>query len=460
MKFKYHKNSAYLFLLRLFMLAFDLIGLNLIIVLIYYRARSLFPPQSINEIYIFGIYNLSWAVLSIILKTYSKSFNFNFSLKRSIGTYFLHFVLNLAIIYIFLNNENPSIFYITYYYLAGFLFIPASRFISQYIINLLDKNFKLKKQVAILGNGPIFEKFKGHLESEESGCELVEINHTFNSSDIKSKLYQVIKVGRRLNLEDVYTTYIPESEAEYLELCKYAENNFIKLKFIPGKESKHQIYYNYNFEFGLPIISFSKSPLDNLENRIIKRFFDILLSSIVIVTILSWLWPIISLLIKIDSKGPVLFKQMRNGKNNKPFVCLKFRTMVPNRESNLNQATKNDHRFTKIGKILRKTNLDELPQFFNVLRGEMSIVGPRPHMLKHTKDYSSIIDSYMRRQYIKPGISGYAQVNGFRGNLDKNMMEKRVKYDIYYIQNWSPWFDLNIAIKTIKLTINGDKNAY
>jgi putative colanic acid biosynthesis UDP-glucose lipid carrier transferase len=134
--------------------------------------------------------------------------------------------------------------------------------------------------------------------------------------------------------------------------------------------------------------------------------------------------------------------------------------MVPNRESNLNQATKNDHRFTKIGKILRKTNLDELPQFFNVLRGEMSIVGPRPHMLKHTKDYSSIIDSYMRRQYIKPGISGYAQVNGFRGNLDKNMMEKRVKYDIYYIQNWSPWFDLNIAIKTIKLTINGDKNAY
>ena len=180
----------------------------------------------------------------------------------------------------------------------------------------------------------------------------------------------------------------------------------------------------------------------------------------VILFFLSWLFPIIALLIKLDSKGPVIFKQLRSGRKNQPFYCFKFRTMVPNEEKDLVQATRNDSRFTQIGKFLRKTNLDELPQFFNVLIGQMSIIGPRPYMLSHTEQYSNSVDSYMQRHFIKPGISGWAQVNGFRGDLNQEKMEVRVKYDLHYLYNWNMWVDFEILLKTIEVTVMGDENAY
>ncbi|WP_374949653.1 sugar transferase [Mucilaginibacter sp.] len=195
------------------------------------------------------------------------------------------------------------------------------------------------------------------------------------------------------------------------------------------------------------------------RSRTLKRIFDIIVSLTVIVLVLSWLLPILVVLIKLESAGPGIFKQERSGRNNKPFWCYKFRSM---RVNNLAvQATKGDYRTTKIGAFMRRTSMDELPQFFNVLFGEMSIVGPRPHMLKHTEEYSLIIDQYMDRHYLRPGITGWAQVNGYRGEIkDHDQIVKRVEHDMWYIENWTVTGDINIIINTFISVIKGDENAY
>ena len=201
-------------------------------------------------------------------------------------------------------------------------------------------------------------------------------------------------------------------------------------------------------------------PLQDEFNRLIKRIFDIIFSSIAIILVLSWLLPLLSILIKISSKGPVFFVQSRSGLDNIEFKCYKFRTMVVNSLSDQEQATKNDIRITKIGRFLRKTSLDELPQFFNVFIGNMSVVGPRPHMLVHTKSYSEIIDNYMVRQLVLPGITGAAQANGFRGET-KNIkdMQDRVKYDVWYIENWSLLLDIKLILITFVNLFKGQDKA-
>jgi putative colanic acid biosysnthesis UDP-glucose lipid carrier transferase len=183
---------------------------------------------------------------------------------------------------------------------------------------------------------------------------------------------------------------------------------------------------------------------------------DIIFSLLVIVGILSWLLPVISILIKLNSKGPIFFIQLRTGKNNQPFNCIKFRSMLLNAEADVQQAVENDIRVTKFGYILRKFCLDELPQFFNVLLGDMSIIGPRPHMIHHTESYSKIVYDYMSRLTVKPGITGLSQVMGYRGEIkNTQMIANRVRLDIFYIKHWHPLLDITIAFKTIKLILFG-----
>ena len=209
------------------------------------------------------------------------------------------------------------------------------------------------------------------------------------------------------------------------------------------------------------VISMRNEPLEDLGNRIRKRLFDIFVSSMVVIFIFSWLFPIISLLIWFESKGPIFFKQSRSGKENKGFSCLKFRSMRVNDKANEEQATKDDTRVTRIGKILRRTSLDEFPQFLNVLKGDMSVVGPRPHMLKHTDSYSRIIGQYMVRQLLKPGITGWAQIKGFRGETKTpDQMQKRVEHDLWYMENWSLMLDLKIIFITVLNTMKGEENAF
>jgi putative colanic acid biosynthesis UDP-glucose lipid carrier transferase len=206
-----------------------------------------------------------------------------------------------------------------------------------------------------------------------------------------------------------------------------------------------------------------EAPLDEIVNKRAKRVFDIIFSSLILGTIFPIVYIISALAIKLTSRGPIIFKQLRNGEDGKPFICYKFRTMrvLEQSVSDSQQAVPDDPRMTWVGKILRRTNFDELPQFWNVLKGDMSVVGPRPHMLKHTEDYRKIIGSYMVRHFVKPGVTGWAQVNGFRGATETSeKMERRVHYDVYYIEHWSFSFDLEIIGKTIVKMFTGDKNAY
>jgi putative colanic acid biosynthesis UDP-glucose lipid carrier transferase len=216
----------------------------------------------------------------------------------------------------------------------------------------------------------------------------------------------------------------------------------------------------------LPVVNIGFLPLDKKENKIAKRIFDILFASTFFLTIGIFIFPLIAFIIKITSKGPVFFKQERWGINNKKITCYKFRSMVKDSSDldavgNYNQATKDDPRITTIGKLLRKTNLDELPQFWNVLLGNMSVVGPRPHPTPLNIESAQTVDNYMLRHLVLPGITGLAQVNGCRGETKTTEeMQRRVNFDLYYIHRWSFWLDLQIIIQTVVNIFRGDQNAY
>ncbi len=192
-----------------------------------------------------------------------------------------------------------------------------------------------------------------------------------------------------------------------------------------------------------------------------KRLFDILFSLFIIVFVFSWLFPILAILIKLESRGAVFFVQTRTGLHNEHFKCYKFRSMYINTEAHIKQATRNDNRVTRIGAFMRKTSLDELPQFFNVLKGDMSIVGPRPHMVHHTEKFSQITDQYRKRHLFKPGITGWAQISGLRGEIkNTEAVLKRVEADIWYLKNWSFLLDIRIIFLTFWIMLKGDTNAY
>lgn len=255
---------------------------------------------------------------------------------------------------------------------------------------------------------------------------------------------------------DVY-----EKDPELQQLLQHAQNYLIKVFFVVSD----LVYDNSSLKIGInrhiPVFSYRHEPLEKTYNLLLKRTFDIIVSFTVILCVLSWMIPLIGILIKLDSPGPVFFRQKRSGYNNREFNCLKFRSMRINGDADKAQATKNDKRISRIGRFLRRTNLDEFPQFINVLLGNMSVVGPRPHMLAHTEYYSKEIDKYMVRHFALPGITGYAQIMGARGETKRiEDMQKRVEYDIWYLENWSFFLDMKIILLTALATFKGDKNAY
>lgn len=262
-------------------------------------------------------------------------------------------------------------------------------------------------------------------------------------------------------IDEVYSSVAEIGDSDLIKLIDFVDNNLKILKFLPDNKEIYSKKLDFTYYGVLPILSLRKIPMDEPFNKFLKRSFDILLSLAVIIGILSWLTPLLGLLIKLESKGPVFFKQKRNGLDYKVFYCYKFRSMKPNPMAHLHQISKGDERVTRVGKIIRKTSIDELPQFINVLKGDMSVVGPRPHMVSHTHMYAERIDKFMVRHFIKPGITGLAQVSGFRGEVeDDNHIINRVKYDIFYLENWSLFLDLKIVFQTIINALRGEDKAY
>jgi putative colanic acid biosynthesis UDP-glucose lipid carrier transferase len=246
------------------------------------------------------------------------------------------------------------------------------------------------------------------------------------------------------------------------QLIQYCHSNKVKLYLIPDENGSYVKNYNPIYINGVIVFELAIKPLSKKINLFLKRLFDFVFSLLVVVFILSWLFPLLAILIKLESRGPVLFVQKRNGYQNQGFNCFKFRTMFLNAQSDLQQAKAGDVRISKIGKFLRKTSIDEFPQFLNVLLGDMSVVGPRPHMLKHNEMYAELIDNYNQRTFVKPGITGLAQVLGYRGETESDLflMKIRVRMDIFYINNWSYLLDFKIVMKTIFNVFIPNKNAF
>ncbi len=251
-------------------------------------------------------------------------------------------------------------------------------------------------------------------------------------------------------------------EKEILEIINYCEDNFIDFFSVPNVHNYVRHTMTVQFIGDMPILALRPEPLQQLHNRIIKRTFDVVFSGLFLLLCFWWIAIFVAIITKITMPGPVFFFQKRNGFNGKEFNCIKFRTMKVNANSDKVQATENDPRKTKWGNIMRKTNIDELPQFINVFLGQMSVVGPRPHMVYHTETYRNIIKGYMVRHNAKPGITGYAQVTGSRGETPELwMMEERIEKDIYYIEHWTIWLDIKIISLTIYNALGGEKgNAY
>ncbi|MDO5655129.1 MAG: exopolysaccharide biosynthesis polyprenyl glycosylphosphotransferase [Flavobacteriaceae bacterium] len=369
-------------------------------------------------------------------------------------------------------------FLYTFFVLLYWFLINATHYINIHISGFLLIYFGL----LILGNAVYIRYLRRNSNNLPTLNTLVIGSNNFTQQFIESIStnswlgFKFIKnFSQNSFLENDLNQFINENDINvvFINWDEFAQNTQVEklLRFIA--EDRNIKFYVISEIFGtklmpssyflagnFPYINLFNFPLDNEFNATLKRLFDIIFSILFFVFIASWLFPIIFVIILLHSGLPVFFKQKRHGMDNQVFDCYKFRTMIQNKYSDSKITVRNDPRVTNFGRILRKTSLDELPQFWNVLRGDMSVVGPRPHMVNQNNHYNQIISKYNFRHYVKPGITGLAQVEGFRGEIIENKdMENRIQSDIYYIRNWSFGLDLRIIYRTAANMLRGDKNA-
>lgn len=405
--------------------------------------------------------SLSWVVIAWNLDFY-EVYRFTGVFKifeKIIKQYVWFLVVNFAYIGFFLKFSDPRqmIQFVT----LSIVLITGSKFFIYFFLRrfrvVFGGNFR---RIIIVGDELNVAQLAHFFnENQDYGYKLEKIfdSKSVNKQQIKNCFSYVLEN----KIDEIYCSLSDLSQSEVRSFVDFTDNNLKTLKFIPNNNevlARNLIFDYYGY---IPVICRRNNPLDNATNKIAKRIFDILFSLIIIIGVLSWLTPILAVLIKIESRGPVFFIQKRNGLNYIEFDCFKFRSMYLNETANLELASKNDPRITTIGRFLRRTSIDELPQFFNVLFGEMSVVGPRPHMVSVTEMYAKRIDKFMVRHFIKSGITGLAQINGYRGEVenDKDIIS-RVKYDIFYLENWSLLLDIKIIMNTVYNIFKGEEKAY
>lgn len=336
---------------------------------------------------------------------------------------------------------------------ALFAVILLVRFLERWILKRLRSAGYNTRQITFVGNDEALQNLSKRLISNPTyGYRIC--NHFENADDfLKENEKERKKLGDELYL------CVPRSQRQLIEFTALlCDKRMIKFYYVPPASESFNMQSVFIDDF--EVFASYASPLEEPLNRLVKRFSDIVVS-IIALSLTALLLPVVAIVIKVQSPGPLLFRQRRTGMDGKEFWCLKFRSMHVNADSDRLQATKDDPRKFPFGNFMRKTNIDELPQFWNVLRGDMSIVGPRPHMLAHTQMYSDLIGKYMVRHFVKPGITGWAQVTGFRGETSELwQMEGRVERDIWYIQHWNLWLDLRIIWMTIKTVFKRDEKAY
>lgn len=447
------KNKRYSGYIRPFSYIFDIAVINILIFFIL--------PKELNEYQYHIFTTIAWFFISWNIQFYDV-YRFTKSIQilgKIIKQGILFLLINFAYLGYFYKFSLPN--QMMNYVLASLALIAFDKFFIYFFLRkfrvFFGGNFR---RVIIVGTGKkVTQLAEFFNQNPDYGYKL---EHIFEFKEDKEiEFNDCFSFVIENNIDEIYCSLSCFNNSEVDKFVDFTDNNLKVLKFLPNSKnvlSRNLIldYYGY-----IPIISLRNTPLDKQANKILKRGFDIVFSILVIVGVLSWLTPIIALLIKLESKGPVFFKQKRNGLNYEEFSCYKFRSMTLNDIADLEQVSKNDPRITKVGKFIRKTSIDEMPQFFNTLLGSMSVVGPRPHMVSHTEMYAKSVDKFMVRHFIKPGITGLAQTNGFRGEVETERdIINRVKYDIFYLENWSLLLDLKIIILTVFNAIKGEKKAY
>lgn len=386
---------------------------------------------------------------------------------RLLGSVGLHIVLFLTVLALLKVDNFSRIYFLSFY----LLFLPVVigwRLTLRHWVKLVRKQGRNVRTVVLVGGGDNMTELCSVMSDITYGYKLEGIFFKgdselgYPSSDFyKSEIKRLMDWLPEHPVQELYCGLPSVCKDDVLSLIRYCENNMIRFYSVPNVRNYVKRQLQLTLLGDVPVLSIRHEPLQKPFNRFIKRFFDILCSSIFLVTVFPILYIVVGAIIKITSPGPIFFKQKRNGENGKIFYCYKFRSMKVNKDSDKIQATKNDPRKTKFGNFLRKSNLDEMPQFINVFLGDMSLVGPRPHMLKHTEEYSQLVDKYMMRHLVKPGITGWAQVTGFRGETKEvSQMEGRVKRDLWYIENWNFLLDFRILMMTVTNMFRGEKNAY
>lgn len=415
---------------------------------------------------IFLLYFLfAWVVCSYLLRLY-KFYRVVHIVRLLIDALkaVLLYVLLLEATFNIVEDFSFSRSFLLYHYLILLLLVLVWRLAVTYTLRYLRRKGFNIKWIIIVGNANTGHELKKFFNNHpEYGYRFLGFfdDHTPGDPEVLGRVSDLEPFVRKHGVDEIYCCAFSIQKEQIMSLMEFCDNNLVRIKFLPEPGSFTYQKLKLDFYDMLPILVARSIPLDDAINKVLKRAFDIVFSLLVIIFILSWLLPILAVIIKIDSRGPAFFGQERSGINNKTFQCWKLRSMYVNTEANSKLARRGDARITPVGAFLRKTSLDELPQFFNVLIGQMSIVGPRPHMLKADQEYALIAEKYMVRHFIKPGVTGLSQVRGYRGDTTADYQVRgRVKLDIFYLENWSFLLDLKIIFFTLYNVFRGDKHAF
>ncbi len=457
--------------LKLGFLIWDLALLNvsyMLSFLLRFNSFEQFDKQEVQTILLFS--NLAWIFLVFYYNAYNiiRFKRIESVLNQTVRLVLFHMGI-IALVILTLKFQDVSRLRMLYFYTLFFGLLFLFRIVFIRALKAIRRSGYNYRNVLIIGANASGLHMQKILSTDLSlGFRVVGFFDDSPADDFPQEqrilggLDQIADYVDENQVHEMYVALNFDQASMLNALIGICERNMIRIKFIPNfQQYTGSKKVTINFDADIPVMTLRREPLEIPINRLCKKAFDVCFSLAVILLVFPWLFPILMIAIKAGSPGPVFFRQTRSGEDNRDFTCLKFRTMRVNKLSDELQATAGDSRITKLGAFMRKTNLDELPQFFNVLIGDMSVVGPRPHMLKHTREYSELIGNYLVRHYAKPGITGWAQVNGYRGETKELIdMQKRVEYDIWYIENWSFMLDLKVIFLTIRNMTRGEKNAY
>lgn len=454
-------KGRYGYLVNILTTIADFILLNLVYILVINTVNNV---GEFNDKVIWLLLNISYCPAIFMFPDVHKK-RILFADKLMIilvQTFMVHCLVMLTFTSIISYDAVPMRVY-AYFYLIFYLSLAVWWITSRKIIKLFRRRGRNFKRIIIIGwNGTAKMLYDEILSDPGYGYKILGIFDNEEHADraMTGTLQEIEDFVVANNIDEIYCAQ-PSEEENVGDIIKIADRYDVQFFYVPLISGFMTTSFSLTSMGNLPIMVYRPNPLQFWLYRLIKRIFDICFSLVVIALVsVTVLIPII-FAIKLSSRGPVLFKQRRTGYRGREFTCLKFRTMKVNSQADTVQATKDDPRKTRVGDFLRRTSLDELPQFLNVLWGDMSVVGPRPHMVSQTNEYKKLIDKYMVRHIIKPGITGLAQVSGYRGQTEELwQMQKRVEYDVTYIENWSLWLDVKIIIRTIVNAILGEKNAF